>query len=203
MIGKLSMVKIGVTGVILAGGQARRMNGCDKGQIQIVGKPLYQYAISKLLPQVDYLLINANRNITEYQQAGYPVIVDTIVDFAGPLAGMLASLYAAQTSWVVFVPCDVPNFPDNLVMKLWQGRKENVGSYVTSAGSNHPTFALLHRSVIPALEENLIKHQHKVMFFMKKICASAVNFVQDGKNFVNLNTLAECYQWEQQQTNDK
>ena len=74
------MSKIVVTGVILAGGQSRQMNGRDKGLIQIAGKPLYQYAITKLLPQVDYLCINANRNITEYQQAGYPVIVDTIPD---------------------------------------------------------------------------------------------------------------------------
>lgn len=197
------MAKIVVTGIILAGGQARRMNGGDKGLIQIAGKSLYQYAIAKLLPQVDYLFINANRNITKYQQAGYPVIVDTIVDFAGPLAGMLAGLYAAQTSWVVFVPCDVPDFPDDLVMKLWQDRKENIGSYVASAGFNHPTFALLHRSVIPTLEENLIKQQHKVMSFMEKINAPAVNFASYDKNFVNLNTLADCYQWEQQQINDK
>lgn len=58
------MAKIVVTGIILAGGQARRMNGGDKGLIQIAGKSLYQYAIAKLLPQVDYLFINANRNIT-------------------------------------------------------------------------------------------------------------------------------------------
>lgn len=197
------MAKIVVTGIILVGGQACRMNGGDKGLIQIAGKSLYQYAIAKLLPQVDYLFINANRNITKYQQAGYPVIVDTIVDFAGPLAGMLAVLYAAQASWVVFVPCDVPDFPGDLLMELWLGRKENVGSYVASAGFNHPTFALLHRSVIPTLEENLIKHQHKVMSFMETINASAINFASYDKKFVNLNTLADRYQWEQQQINDK
>ncbi|SPP31781.1 Molybdenum cofactor guanylyltransferase [Arsenophonus endosymbiont of Aleurodicus floccissimus] len=138
----MSIAKIVVTGIILAGGQARRMNRCDKGLIQITGKSLYQYAIAKLLPQVDYLFINANRNITKYQQAGYPVIVDTIVDFAGPLACMLAGIYAAQTSWVAFVPCDVPDFPDDLVMKLCQGRKENVGSYVASTGFNPSNFCI-------------------------------------------------------------
>lgn len=116
---------------------------------------------------------------------------------------MLVGLYAAQTSWIAFVPCDVPDFPDELVMKLWQGRTENISSYVTPTCSSHPTFALLHRSVIPAPAENLIKHQHKVIFFMEKIGASAVNFASSEQNFANLNTLAECYQWEQQQTNDQ
>ncbi|MFS1539938.1 MAG: NTP transferase domain-containing protein [Candidatus Phlomobacter fragariae] len=67
---------------MLAGGQAWRMNEGDKGLIQIAGKPLYQYVVSRLLPQVNYLFINANRNITEYQQTGCSVIIDTIVGFS-------------------------------------------------------------------------------------------------------------------------
>ncbi|MFS1539939.1 MAG: hypothetical protein ACL7BU_16025 [Candidatus Phlomobacter fragariae] len=100
-------------------------------------------------------------------------------------------------------PCDASDFPDDLVMKLWQGRKENVRSYVTSAGYNYPTFTLLHCSVIPALAKNLAEHQHNVISFMEKISASAVNIASYDKNFANLNMLTECYQWEQQQTNDQ
>lgn len=59
-----------ITGVILAGGLGRRMGGEDKGLVPLLGKPLYQHIIERLIPQVGTLIINANRNQERYQQSG-------------------------------------------------------------------------------------------------------------------------------------
>ena len=77
-----------ITGVILAGGRSSRMGGNDKGLIPLNGKPLYQHVIDRLRPQVEDLLINANRNQAFYQESGIPVINDIITGFVGPLACM-------------------------------------------------------------------------------------------------------------------
>jgi molybdopterin-guanine dinucleotide biosynthesis protein A len=77
-----------ITAVILAGGRARRMQGADKGLLELLGRPLLDYIITGLRPQVDRILINANRNLTRYRESGYPVIKDSMNDYCGPLAGM-------------------------------------------------------------------------------------------------------------------
>jgi molybdopterin-guanine dinucleotide biosynthesis protein A len=95
-----------VTGVILAGGQGRRMGGSDKGLVEVEGWPLIDHVIAALAPQVQQLLINANRNIEAYERYGHPVVPDELPGFQGPLAGMLAGLRNATNTYVVFVPCD-------------------------------------------------------------------------------------------------
>lgn len=108
-----------ITGVILAGGKGTRMGGQDKGLIPLLGKPLYRYIIERLQPQVGRLLINANRHHAEYAQSQLPVFSDLTTDFSGPLAGMQAALHQATTDWLLFVPCDVPEFPTDLAEKMF------------------------------------------------------------------------------------
>jgi len=86
-----------MTGVILAGGLARRMNGQDKGLIEYQGKPLIEYILPDFLAQVDHCIISANRNIPQYQAYGYPVYTDEIGDYAGPLAGIATALRHCST----------------------------------------------------------------------------------------------------------
>jgi molybdenum cofactor guanylyltransferase len=76
-----------VTGLVLAGGQGSRMGGVDKGLQVFRGKPMVAHVIERLAPQVDELLINANRNPADYGRFGHRVIADEIEGFAGPLAG--------------------------------------------------------------------------------------------------------------------
>lgn len=109
-----------ISGVILAGGRATRMGGEDKGLVSIGGIALYQYVLARLRPQVASVAISANRNQARYQTSGLPVIGDLTPNFAGPLAGMLAGLKQSPNEWVAFVPCDVPDFPADLVAQLWQ-----------------------------------------------------------------------------------
>ncbi|NKN33719.1 molybdenum cofactor guanylyltransferase MobA [Marichromatium bheemlicum] len=107
-----------VTGVILAGGRARRLGGQDKGLLEVAGRPLIAWAITALRPQVDRLLICANRNIERYADYGHPVIRDPLPDYPGPLAGILGAMRAVSTDWILTLPCDDPAPPPDLHARL-------------------------------------------------------------------------------------
>lgn len=85
-----------ITGVVLAGGKARRMGGTDKGLLELDGKPLWRHVADILALQVETVVVNANRHRDIYQQSGLKVIPDSLADFPGPLAGML-SVFLQQT----------------------------------------------------------------------------------------------------------
>lgn len=108
-----------VTGLILAGGRGTRMGEADKGLVELFGRPMVAHVAARLGPQVDRLLISANRNPQAYAVHG-TVVADDPADgsAAGPLAGVAAALAAARSSWVVTVPCDAPFFPIDLVARL-------------------------------------------------------------------------------------
>ncbi|MEK9497218.1 molybdenum cofactor guanylyltransferase MobA [Photorhabdus sp. P32] len=188
-----------ISGAILAGGRATRMGGNDKGLTFLNKKPLYQHIADKLSPQVDELIINANRNLDIYRQSGYQIVPDLTPDFSGPLAGMLASLKLASHDWVVFVPCDVPNFPTDLVTRLWQGKQQALAAYANGSNQAHPTIALLHRNLISQLENYLADGDRKLILFMHKIGAIAVQFDDNPIVFTNLNTPEDCQHWENTQ----
>jgi molybdenum cofactor guanylyltransferase len=107
-----------ITGIILAGGRGSRMGGVDKGLQTHQGLPLAMHALMRLAPQVGQLMINANRNLGAYEAFGVPVWPDALPDYPGPLAGFLAGLERCETGHLVTVPCDTPNFPDDLVARL-------------------------------------------------------------------------------------
>ena len=113
-----------ISAVILAGGKARRMNGADKGLQLLQNKPLISHVIERLQPQVidiQLMLIDTIRNM----HMGFPVFSDELPDFQGPLSGMLTALEKAKTDFVLFVPCDSPYFPQNLLEKLKSAVKNN------------------------------------------------------------------------------
>jgi len=107
-----------ISGVLLAGGQGRRMGGVDKGLVELHGRPMAAHVLERLAPQVDELLINANQNAERYAEFGHPVLPDEIGGFAGPLAGLHAALTRAHHPLVVTVPCDSPFLPEDLVARL-------------------------------------------------------------------------------------
>ncbi|AKP33694.1 molybdenum cofactor guanylyltransferase MobA [Yersinia aleksiciae] len=186
-----------ITGVILAGGRSSRMGGNDKGLILLHGKPLFQHVIDRLKPQVDHVLINANRHQALYQESGIPVISDIITGFVGPLAGMHAGLSHSSTEWVVFAPCDVPALPIHLVSQLWHGKGQALAAYVYDGERAHPTLALMHVSLKSLLAEFLAKGDRKLMILMESVNAQPVIFSGQANLFSNLNTPADCDLWEQ------
>lgn len=107
-----------VTGVVLAGGRGSRMGGVDKGLVEYRGRPLVEWTLDALRPQVARLLVSANRNLDRYRAYGVAVVTDTLADFQGPLAGVRAALDAVETSWLAVVPCDTPHLPADLVARL-------------------------------------------------------------------------------------
>ena len=108
-------------GIILAGGQATRMGGGDKGLLQLGGQTLLNRVIDRLAPQVDGIALNANGDAARFDQFGLPVLGDSIDGYAGPLAGVLAGLdYAAEqgADHIVTAAADTPFFPQDLVEVL-------------------------------------------------------------------------------------
>jgi molybdopterin-guanine dinucleotide biosynthesis protein A len=138
-------------GLVLAGGLARRMGGGDKALIRIGNETILQRALRRLKPQVSGILLNANGDPARFADFGLPVVADSVPDFAGPLAGILAGLdwVAANrpaVEWVVSVPGDCPFLPRDLVAKLHAARITN-GKLLACAHSGewrHPVVALWH-----------------------------------------------------------
>jgi len=109
-----------ISGVVLAGGRGRRMGGQDKGWVSYRGRPLVEWTIERLAPQVDELFISANRNLDRYAALGHPVLRDPLPDYPGPLAGILAALRRARHPLLLVVPCDTPAIPLDLAQRLHQ-----------------------------------------------------------------------------------
>jgi len=114
-------------GLVLAGGLARRMGGGDKALIRIGGQTILQRALARLTPQVSGIVLNANGDPARFAPFGLPVVADSVPDFAGPLAGILAGLdwVAANRpgiEWIVSVPGDCPFLPRDLVAQLHAAR---------------------------------------------------------------------------------
>ncbi|RQO63266.1 molybdenum cofactor guanylyltransferase MobA [Paucibacter sp. KBW04] len=107
-----------ITGLLLAGGRGSRMGGVDKGLQPLQGRPLFEWVLARLQPQVGPLLINANRNLKTYAAQGLRVVSDADDSFAGPLAGLLAGLQACETEWLLSAPCDTPLLPTDLAERL-------------------------------------------------------------------------------------
>ncbi|MBF7997449.1 molybdenum cofactor guanylyltransferase MobA [Rahnella laticis] len=185
-----------ITGVILAGGRSTRM-GEDKGLVEVNGRPLFEYIAQKLRPQVSEILISCNRNNERYGR-DFQTVPDLTSDFSGPLAGMLAALSVSKTEWVLFVPCDVPAFPDNLAEVLQAEVSGQYAVYARDPERAHPTLCLLNRKTIPALESYLGNGDRKLMIFFEKIGAQTALF-HNPADFSNLNTPEDVELWKANQ----
>jgi molybdopterin-guanine dinucleotide biosynthesis protein A len=136
-------------GLVLAGGLARRMGGGDKARISIGGATILQRVLARMAPQCSRVIINANGDPARFTDTGLPVVADSVPDFAGPLAGILAGLdWAAANApaieWLVSVPGDCPFLPKDLVAWLHEVRID-VGAPLACARSGewrHPVVGL-------------------------------------------------------------
>lgn len=154
--------KSNILGILLAGGQARRMGGGDKCLLPLGGKTLLQRSIAKAQPQVEQLILSANGSSLRFARSRLPVVADLYPDFLGPLAGIHSGLQWAQqhrpdVDWLASFACDTPFFPDNLVAQLAEAA-DHESALVTVAASDgrmHPVFALWHRSLLESLSETL------------------------------------------------
>jgi molybdopterin-guanine dinucleotide biosynthesis protein A len=188
-----------VTGLILAGGRGSRMGGVDKGLQLHRGRPLAAHALERLRPQVGKVMVNANRNLETYRSMGVPVWPDEVPDYPGPLAGMLAGLTHCDTSLMATVPCDTPNFPLDLVVRLargLEGADADIAVAYTRAGEElfpQPVFCLMKTSLKDALAAFIAAGERKTGFFARGQRNTRVVF-DDDTEFFNINTLTELEQ---------
>ncbi|MDX8352800.1 molybdenum cofactor guanylyltransferase MobA [Cognatiyoonia sp. IB215182] len=179
-------------GVILAGGQATRMGGGDKGLLDLGDSTILQRVIDRLEPQVAALALNANGDPQRFAHLGLPVIADSIPGFAGPLSGVLAGLdWAADqgASHIVTGAADTPFFPCDLVPRLMLAAEKNGTQIALAAtpGGRHPTFGLWPTALRDDLRAALTDGLRKVILWTDKHGCAMAEFPDDAA-FFNVNT---------------
>ena len=187
-----------IVGVVLAGGQSRRMGGGDKGLRLLGGKPILAYVMERFAPQVSRIVLNANGDPARFAAFGCPVIADTISDFQGPLAGIEAALTwiaanSPRTRWAVTVPGDTPFIPTDLVARLLEAVGEGRMAVACSEAGVHPVVGLWPVTMAAALRDALAQEQRKVTRWVEQQGAVQVFFppAEIGKGridpFFNIN----------------
>lgn len=163
-----------LTGVILAGGASRRMGGQDKGLVLFQERPLVAWVIDALAPQVDEILIVANRNLETYRAFGHHVVSDLRPDFPGPLAGFEAALTHARHDWILTCPTDAPHLPTNYacLMEAWTRNTAAVGF---ADAHWQAVFSLLPRTALASLTASLDAGEHKVQRWLATLNPERVN----------------------------
>lgn len=177
----------------LAGGRGARMGGLDKGLQLLDGRPLALHVIERLAPQAGTVRISANRHLDLYAALGHDVLPDPAgLEFAGPLAGMLAGLNAIpDDTWLLTAPCDCPHLPLDLAERLLAAAGAH-GLAFAQAGREHPTHALLHASLRAPLAAHLHDGGRAVLRWMRSQPHGVAQF-DDEAAFANLNHLADLH----------
>jgi molybdenum cofactor guanylyltransferase len=183
----------GITAVVLAGGQGRRMGGVDKGLASLDGRPMVAWVLERIAPQVSEVLINANRNLEQYAQFGFRVVSDEVEGFAGPLAGLQRGLAEARHARVVTVPCDSPFLPLDLVRRLAAALDERAADLAVARTGDraHPVFCLCRRSLLPHLNAYLETGGRKIDAWYSTLRVAEVGFDDQAGAFDNINTRDE------------
>ena len=189
----------GITGVILAGGQGRRMGGVDKGLRELRGKAMVAWVLERFAPQVDEMLINANQNLDVYARFGHRVIPDEIGGFAGPLAGLQRGLSEATHPLVATVPCDSPFLPLDLIARLTAAMRQADADLAVAKTFDqpHPVFCLVKTSLAPHLQTFLESGQRKIDKWYATLNVVEVAFDDQEAAFSNINTVEELKSFEQ------
>ena len=176
-----------VAAVVLAGGLGRRMGGVDKGLVEYRKRPLVEWALAALAPQVDQLVISANRNLDAYAAYGHRVLPDTLPDFPGPLAGVLAALDAVDADWLLVAPCDTPHLPADLAARLLQAARQNEVPLAVAADVDrtHHSCFIVRTDQRDHLAAFLARGERAVRHWQAGLASTTVLF--DRACFVNFN----------------
>lgn len=182
-----------VHALVLAGGRGSRMGGVDKGLQLLHGRPLAAHVMARLAPQAGRVWISANRHLDRYAALGATVLSDPAgLEFAGPLAGMLAGLAAIpEDAWLLTAPCDCPHLPAELAERLLAAAGPH-GLAFAQAAREHPTHALLHARLRAPLAAHLRAGGRAVLGWMRSQPHGVARF-DDEAAFANLNHLADLH----------
>lgn len=148
-------------GVILCGGQSRRMGGVVKAQQLLAGRPLLQHVMGRLAPQVNRMVLSVESVSPRFTDYGLEQIADPQPGHGGPLGGLLSGLRAVAEhhEWLLLVPCDAPFFPLDLEQRLrdWAVKKGAGACLVSYRGSVQPTFSIWNRCLLTSLEQAVLE----------------------------------------------
>ncbi|MGI9378435.1 MAG: molybdenum cofactor guanylyltransferase MobA [Methyloligellaceae bacterium] len=171
-----------VVGLLLAGGQSRRMGGGDKCLMNFGDGTLLDHVVRRLEPQVETCILNANGDPERFSEFDLPVVADSVEGFAGPLAGILSGMIWTRKNrpeirWIVSIATDTPFFPDDLVQQFL----ESVPAYPTiclaaTAGRLHPVFGLWPTALAEDLDSALRTGVRKVLDWTDQHTTEAVEF---------------------------
>jgi len=178
-----------ISGLILAGGLSKRMNGEFKALIQLDNIPLIAQVTSRLNPQVDELLISANQDHQQLLQYSNKVFSDSMEGHLGPLAGILTAFEKMQYDHLLVVPCDSPLLPLNLAAKLLMACiKQDAKVSVAHDGEHlQPIFCLLHHSLKDSLQQYLSSGERRLGKWLQQNHAISVDFSEQKRAFYNIN----------------
>jgi molybdopterin-guanine dinucleotide biosynthesis protein A len=190
----------GIPGVLLAGGLARRMGGGDKPMRTIGGRTILDRVIARLAPQCDGLILNANGDPARFAAFGLAVIPDSVADFPGPLAGILAALdWAAanrpEVEWMLSAAADCPFLPRDLVARLHQALAEQDVELAVAAsgGQSHPVIGLWRVSLREELRHALtVEDVRKIDRWTARYRLATVTWPKEPLDpFFNANTVED------------
>lgn len=166
------------------------MGGEDKGLIVFQQQKLIEHVLLAVKPQIDNIVISANRNLAQYAEYGYPVIEDGLTDFQGPLAGILAAMENVTTDYLLTIPCDGPYVADNYVERMlstFNNRNEKV--LIASDGVNlQPVYTLLATQLKSDLKQFLQSGHRKLGQWLRSHPYTTVDFSHLPDCFTNFNT---------------
>ncbi|HSF77874.1 MAG TPA: molybdenum cofactor guanylyltransferase MobA [Steroidobacteraceae bacterium] len=182
-----------ISGLVLAGGLARRMGGIDKGLVVLAGKPMIEHVLAGLAPQVGRVLINANRNLEQYGGYGYEVVSDTLEGYLGPLAGALSALEVIDTEFLLTVPCDSPLVAPDLAGRMYAALRLGQADLAVAHDGRRqqPVFLLLKRGLAADLEAYLASGERKIDRWFARHRVAEADLSDRPDSFINVNEPEE------------
>jgi molybdopterin-guanine dinucleotide biosynthesis protein A len=172
-----------VAGIVLAGGQSRRMGGGDKGLLLLDDKPMLAHVIARFAPQVGTLALDANGDPGRFAAFGLPIIADTHPGYPGPLAGVLAGMLWARTAvagaqWVASVSSDVPFLPHDVVARLRRAARQQRSpiAFARAGAQWHPVIALWSIELADRLKQAIDAGEYRVRHWAGAQGAVPVDF---------------------------
>jgi len=163
------------SGIILAGGEGKRVGGIDKGLIEYRNKALIEHVIDAITPQIDDLVISANRNIERYKNYTQKVISDNSEQYLGPLAGISAALAHCAYDRVLVVPCDTPFLPTDIIAKFLSRRADS-HLYIAESKNKLQPIMLIHKKLQGSIKRALDENERRLMFWVKSQQPEIIRF---------------------------
>ena len=187
------MTRPRISAIVLAGGEGRRVDGQDKGLLIWRGLPLIEQVVARIAPQVDQLLISANRNRERYAALGYPVIADTTEQAQGPLAGIAACAPYCDGDWTLITGCDTPRLPADTVARLFSTLREQqcLASFADDGKQQHYLCSLVRTDKLVCAGEQLRIGQRSVKAWLARLHARPTRFTENSEAFCNINQLSQ------------